>query len=306
MNILVTGGAGFIGSHVVDAFVAAGHQVSIVDDLSSGKREYVNPEARFYQADIRQEEIVREIIESDRVEVICHQAALVSVRESMVEPLRYASVNILGSLTLLELARKYECRRFIYASTGGAVYGEPEVLPASEDTPINPLDCYGASKHTVEHYLYLYEKNYGLPYTALRYANVYGPRQDPMGEAGVVAIFSGQMLAGKPVTINGSGKQVRDFVYVEDVARANVLALSQTGSGIYNIGTGIPTDINILFAKMKAAADYPLEPNYGPPKLGEVFRIYLDNRRAREALGWEPRVDLEEGIRRTLAYFKHR
>lgn len=302
-KILVTGGAGFIGSHVVDTFVSAGHEVIVIDNLATGKRENVNPEARFYQVDIRDQEAVEEVFAVERPEVISHQAALANVRHSMEQPVTYAEVNILGSIILLEMARKYECRRFIYASTGGAVYGEPEFLPVTEDHPINPLDPYGASKHAVEHYLYLYRHNYGLSYVSLRYPNVYGPRQDPLGEAGVVAIFTGLMLQGKQPTINGSGEQQRDFVYVGDVACANLLALKR-GEGVYNIGSGVPTDVNTIFAELKAITGYPGEAYYGPPKLGEVFRIYLDASKARRELGWEPTVSLKEGLARTVDFFR--
>ncbi len=302
-KILVTGGAGFIGSHVVDAFINAGHEVVVIDNLATGKRENVNPQAKFYQVDIRHREAVEEVFAVERPEVISHQAALANVRHSMEQPVTYAEVNILGSLILLEMARQYGCRRFIYASTGGAVYGEPEFLPVTEDHPINPLDPYGASKHAVEHYLYLYRQNYGLSYVSLRYPNVYGPRQDPLGEAGVVAIFTGLMLQGKQPTINGSGEQQRDFVYVGDVARANLLALER-GEGVYNIGSGIPTDVNTIFVELKAAIGYAGEACYGPPKLGEVFRIYLDASKARRELGWEPKVSLREGLTRTVEFFR--
>jgi UDP-glucose 4-epimerase len=302
-KILVTGGAGFIGSHVVDAFIDAGHEVVVVDNLSTGKRANVHPQARFYEVDIRRVEELEEVFAAERPEAISHQAALANVRASMEDPITYAEVNILGSLALLEMARKYGCRRFIYASTGGAVYGEPEWVPVTEDHPINPLDPYGSSKHAVEHYLYLYQRHYGLSYVSLRYPNVYGPRQDPLGEAGVVAIFTGLMLQGKQPVINGSGEQQRDFVYVGDIARANVLALER-GAGIYNIGSGIPTDVNTIFAELKAAIGYPGEARHGPAKQGEVFRIYLDARRANQELGWQPTVSVREGLTRTVAYFR--
>ena len=304
-KILVTGGAGFIGSHVVDAFLDAGHEVAVIDNLVTGKRENVNPKAKFYEVDIRDQEAVEEVFSAERPDAVCHQAALANVRESLEKPIEYGEVNILGSLALLEAARRHECRRFIYASTGGACYGEPEFLPVTEDHPINPLDPYGASKHVVEHYLYLYRHNYGLSYVVLRYPNVYGPRQDPLGEAGVVAIFTGLMLQGKQPTINGTGEQQRDFVYVGDIARANVIALEQ-GEGIYNIGSGVPTDVNTIFAELKEIIGYPGEARYGPPKLGEVFRIYLDASKAREELGWEPTVPLREGLTRTVEFFRHR
>ncbi|MCD6291291.1 MAG: SDR family oxidoreductase [Anaerolineae bacterium] len=302
-KILVTGGAGFIGSHIVDTYIEAGHDVVVIDNLVTGKRENVNPKATFYEVDIREPEAVETVFAAEKPQVICHQAALANVRQSLEEPITYAEVNILGSIVLLEMARKYGSQRFIYASTGGACYGEPEFLPVTEDHPINPLDPYGASKHTVEHYLYLYRHNYGLPYVVLRYPNVYGPRQDPLGEAGVVAIFTGLMIQGKQPTINGSGEQQRDFVYVGDIARANLLALEK-GNGIYNIGSGIPTDVNTIFAELKAITGYPGEARYGPPKKGEVFRIYIDASKARKELGWEPTVSLREGLKRTVDFFR--
>ena len=302
MRILVTGGAGFIGSHVVDAYLAVGHDVAVVDDLSTGRREQVHPQARFYQIDIRDPGL-DELFARERPEVVSHQAARANVRESLEKPLLYAEVNVLGSLNVLECCRRHGVRKIIYASTGGAVYGEPQTLPVAEDHPINPLDPYGASKHHVEHYLYLYRVNYGLEYTVLRYPNVYGPRQDPYGEAGVVAIFSGQMLNnGRPV-INGSGEQERDFVYVSDVARANVLALARGDGGVYNIGSGVGTSVNRIFELLAALTGYAGPVVHGPPKRGEVFKVYLDARRARQDLGWAPEVELEEGLTRTVAYF---
>ncbi|MDH7487808.1 MAG: NAD-dependent epimerase/dehydratase family protein [Anaerolineae bacterium] len=301
MKILVTGGAGFIGSHVVEAYLAAGHDVAVVDDLSTGRREYVPPQARFYHMDIRDPRL-DEVFARERPEVVSHQAARANVRESLEKPLLYAEVNVLGSLNVLECCRRHGVRKVIYASTGGAVYGEPQTLPVAEDHPINPLDPYGASKHHVEHYLHLYQANFGIATTVLRYPNVYGPRQDPYGEAGVVAIFSGQMLRGDRPVINGSGEQERDFVYVSDVARANVLALGRGNGGIYNIGSGVGTSVNRIFELLAGLTGYAGPAVHGPPKQGEVFRVYLDARRAREELGWAPEVGLEEGLARTVAY----
>lgn len=301
MKILVTGGAGFIGSHVVDAYIAAGHEVVVVDDLSTGKRENVNPRARLYPLDLREERL-EEVFEAEKPDVVNHHAAKASVRESMVEPVLYADVNVSGSLKLLELCRKYAVNKFIYASTGGALYGDPQYLPADETHPIGPLDPYGVSKAAFEYYLPLYRKYHGVNFTILRYANIYGPRQDPNGEAGVVAIFCGRMLAGEQAVINGSGEQERDFVYVGDVARADVLALSKGGT--FNIGTGVGTSINEIFARLKEITGYTRPEKHGPPKVGEAFKVYLTAEKARRELGWEPAVDLDEGLRLTVEYFR--
>jgi UDP-glucose 4-epimerase len=227
------------------------------------------------------------------------------VRKSVADPQFDADVNVRGSINLIECARRYGVKRFVYISTGGAVYGEPEYLPCDEQHPINPICPYGASKHTVEHYLYMYRVLYGLEYVVLRYPNVYGPRQDPHGEAGVVAIFTGLMLQGRPVTINGDGQQTRDFTYVGDCAAANRLALEHPrASGIYNIGVGEPTSVNRVFATLKEITGYPHAPSHGPAKVGETRFIYLDSRKAREAMGWRPTVGLRDGLAETVAYFK--
>jgi UDP-glucose 4-epimerase len=303
MKVLVTGGAGFIGSHVVDACLAAGHDVCVIDDLSTGRRANVSPQARLRVADLRDRAAMESVFSSEKPEAICHLAAKANVRESMIEPILYAEVNIIGSLVLLELSRKYGVRKVVYASTGGAVYGEPEYLPADEEHPINPLDPYGASKHHVEHYLRLYRTHYNLDYTILRFPNVYGPRQDPLGEAGVIAIWAALMLKGEPTVINGSGEQERDFVYVGDIAAANVLALTRGGGETLNLGSGVGTSISDLFAILKAATAYPGEAVHGPAKQGEVFRSYITGDKARQCLGWGPTVSLEEGLAKTVAYF---
>src|SRR4030067_347000 len=226
MKGLVTGGAGFIGSHVVDALISAGYEVVVVDDLSTGNLANLNPAATFYQMDIRSQQLA-EVFEKERPAYVDHHAAQMDVRRSIADPLFDAEVNVIGSINLIECCRRYGVKRLIYISTGGAVYGEPEYLPCDEAHPINPICPYGASKHTVEHYLFMYQQNYGLEYNVLRYPNVYGPRQDPHGEAGVVAIFTGQMLDDKQVVINGDGEQPRYFVYVEGCAQANRLAMNR-------------------------------------------------------------------------------
>lgn len=304
MKVLVTGGAGFIASHVVDLLVAHGHSVAVVDNLSTGRRSNLNPAARFYQMDIRDPHL-KEIFEQERPDVVDHHAAQIDVRRSVADPQFDADVNVRGSLNVLECARQFGVQKFIYISTGGAVYGEPEYLPVDEKHPINPICPYGASKHTVEHYLYMYQYNYGLNYVVLRYPNVYGPRQDPHGEAGVIAIFTGRMMRGEPVTINGDGEQARDFTHAGDCAQANLLVLDNAqAGGIYNVGSGEPSTINQVFAALKQITNYPLVPNYGPAKLGETRRIYLNSQRLQTELGWKAKFDLHSGLTDTVAYFQ--
>ncbi|NWG35243.1 MAG: NAD-dependent epimerase/dehydratase family protein [Chloroflexi bacterium] len=305
-KILVTGGAGFIGSHVVDLFLEKGYEVVILDDLSTGRESNLNPQAKFYKMDIRSPE-VRNVFEAERPDYISHHAAQMDVRRSVAQPLFDADVNILGSINLIECAREFGVKHFVYISTGGAVYGEPEYVPCDEAHPINPICQYGASKHTVEHYLFMYHYNYGLNYTVLRYPNVYGPRQDPHGEAGVVAIFTGKMLAGEPVTVNGDGEQTRDFVYVGDCAYANYLAVTVPHApGIYNIGWGRPTSVNDIFNALAKITAFPHPAAYGPAKVGETRHIYLEASKAKRDLGWEPTLSLEEGLEKTVAYFREK
>lgn len=303
-KILVTGGAGFIGSHVVDLFVSQGFEVIIVDDLSTGRASNLNPAAKFYQLDIRDPKI-RDVFDIERPDYISHHAAQMDVRRSVAQPLFDADVNILGSINLIECAKEFNVKRFIYISTGGAVYGEPEKLPCDEAHPINPICQYGASKHTVEHYLYMYNVNYGLKYTVLRYPNVFGPRQDPHGEAGVVAIFTGKMLVGDPITIFGDGEQTRDFVFVGDCARANYLAVTiDHQPGIYNIGWSRPTSINEVFSALAKITDYSHPATHEAGKVGETRHIYLDASKANRELGWAPTITLDDGLRETVEYFK--
>jgi UDP-glucose 4-epimerase len=303
VKVLVTGGAGFIGSHVVDAYVEAGHQVVVVDDLSTGRTSNLNPQTTFYQLDIRKTDL-RQVFEEERPEVVNHHAAQVDVRRSVAEPQFDAEVNVLGSINVLECAREYGARKIIYISSGGAVYGEPVYLPCDEQHPVNPICPYGASKHTVEHYLNVYRQVYNLDYTVFRYANVYGPRQDPFGEAGVVAIFTRQMLRDEQAVINGNGDQERDFVYVADCVQANLLALENGSGRVYNLGCGIGTTINEVFDHLQAITGYRRDPVHGPPKAGETFRICLDAGRAWEELSWKPTVGLEEGLQQTVSYFR--
>jgi UDP-glucose 4-epimerase len=302
-RILVTGGAGFIGSHIVDAFVTAGHDVFVVDNLHTGRRENVNPAARFYELDIRDTDSLTRLMQAERPTAISHQAALADVRGSLREPAVYATVNVIGTINLLEAARAAgTVRKLLFASTGGAIYGNPEELPATEACPPRPLDPYGASKLSCEHFIDTYRHNYGLDYCILRYANIYGPRQDPRGEAGVVAIFTGAMLEGRPTIINGDGTQQRDFLYVEDVARANVLALDR-GQGIYNLGTGVPTDINTIFRELAKLTEYEQPERHGPAKQGEAYAVYLDAGHAGRELDWRPAISLSDGLSSTVDFF---
>lgn len=305
MRILVTGGAGFIGSHIVDTYINAGHEVTVVDDLSTGKRENLNPKARFVRADI-QDPTVRQLIVQEKIDVLNHHAAQMDVRRSVADPLFDARINILGMLNLLEGAREAGVKKIIFASSGGTVYGEQETFPATEEHSTRPICPYGVSKRTGEHYLYFYNVEYRIPYIALRYANIYGPRQDPHGEAGVVAIFTLRLLAGEQPIINGDGKQTRDYVFVGDVARANLAAVRTDYTGPINIGTASETDVNQLFAYLRQLTGSAAPETHGPAKSGEQRRSVLAWDRARQLLGWQPEMKIEEGLRRTVEYFRTR
>lgn len=304
MKILVTGGAGFIGSHIVDAYINAGHSVLIVDNLSSGKVEQINPKAEFKKADITDSKI-SEIISSFKPEIINHQAAQIEVRTSVENPTLDAKINILGSLNLLEAARNVgSVKKFIFASSGGATYGEAEIVPTTEIYPTRPISPYGVAKLSVEHYLYYYKAVYGLNYIALRYANVYGPRQNPHGEAGVVAIFYQRMLSKKGFVINGDGEQTRDFVFVEDVAHANLASLNCDYVGPINVGTSIETSINTLVENMVGSLGINTHIAHGEAKAGEQKRSCLSYDLAQEKLSWNPQVSLTDGLAKTAGFFK--
>jgi len=304
MKVLVTGGAGFIGSHVVDAYLESGYDVVVVDDLSTGRVSNLNPDVRLYELDIRSPQL-SEVFRIERPDFVNHHAAQMDVRKSVEDPVFDANVNIVGSLNVIQCSIQSRVKKLVYISSGGAVYGEPEYLPCDERHPINPICQYGVSKHTVEHYLYLYRENYALEYAVLRYPNVFGPRQDPNGEAGVVAIFVGKMLGELPLVINGDGEQRRDFAYVADCAYANVLAVQRPeAQGIYNLGSGTGTSVNEIFESLKALTAYDLVAEHGPPKLGETRKIFLSAEKAKRELGWEASVPLDEGLRRTVEYFK--
>jgi UDP-glucose 4-epimerase len=302
VKILVTGGAGFIGSHVVDAYVAQGHEVIVVDDLSNGKRENVTGRAHIVHLDIR-DPALGKVFASYRPQVVNHHAAQIDVRRSVQDPAFDAEVNVLGTLRVLEQCRRSGVHRLIFASTGGAIYGEPKYLPMDENHPIAPLAPYGASKFAAEQFLRLGALTEGMTCVVLRYANVYGPRQDPLGEAGVVAIFTAAMLQGQTPTIYGDGTQTRDFVYVGDVAHANLLALDGDPGGPVNIGTGIGTSVNDVFSILAGLTGFRGQPIYASPRAGEIHTCYLDNSRAQQHLGWQPGTDLREGLACTVRAF---
>jgi UDP-glucose 4-epimerase len=302
VKILVTGGAGFIGSNVADRFVELGHEVAVLDNLSSGFREFVPRAARFYHADLNDTEAVSRCLGEFRPEVVDHHAAQIDVRKSVTDPVFDATTNILGGIRLLEACTRSGVRKFLYASTGGALYGEGRTLPATEEHPVNPESPYGASKHTVEHYLYIWKLLNGLDSTVLRYPNVYGPRQNPHGEAGVNAIFIGLMLEGKRPRIFGTGDQVRDYLYVADVVEANVLALERGSGEVVNLGTGVPTSVNDIVRELNRILGTRLDPIYEAARPGEIQRIYLDASRARRVLGWTPTVSFAQGLERTVEW----
>lgn len=305
MKILVTGGAGFIGSHVVDAYVTAGHEVAVLDNMATGREENVNPGARLYRADVRDLSHVRQAIGDFKPEVVNHHAAQAEVPKSVADPGNDASINVVGGLNVLRAAVDHSVRKVIFSSTGGALYGEPDIVPNDEDHPIRPLSPYGTSKYAFEQYLATFRRTFGLDFTTLRYANIYGARQDFFAEEGrVVAIFASRMIEGKPLTIDWDGDQSRDMLHVGDVAVANLAALEKGDGGTYHISTGIPVTVNDLFRKLALLTEYKLEPQRGPQRKGDVYRIALDNARAKEQLGWEPRIPLEEGLRLTVEYFR--
>jgi UDP-glucose 4-epimerase len=298
MKIVVTGGAGFIGSHIVDAYVARGHEVVVIDDLSTGSEKNLNPKAKFRRMDLL-DPALPEFLAKLAPDVLSHHAAQMDLRRSVSDPLFDARVNVLGLIHVLE-GCKEKVRKVIFASSGGAIYGEQEVFPAAEDHPKRPASPYGVSKLAGEHYLQYYSTAFDFPHIALRYSNVYGPRQNSMGEAGVVAIFIGRLLDGKPPTINGDGKQTRDYVYVEDVVAANLLALESSRTGSFNIGTGKETDVNAICRLLGEEMNSAVAPVHGPAKPGEQRRSCLAATLAAEVLGWQPRTPLHEGLKKTV------
>jgi UDP-glucose 4-epimerase len=304
VKILVTGAAGFIASHVADAYVKAGHDVAILDDLSRGRHVNVNAQCRFCSCDIRNRQAVANIFAAEKPAIVNHHAAQMDVRRGVREPLYDAEVNILGGINLIEAAIASGAKRFIYAGTAGAGYGEPDRLPVPEDYPINPITPYGVSKHTVEHYLFTFRALYGLDYVVLRYGNVYGPRQSSQGEAGVFAIFAEQMLSGVQPVIYGDGAKIRDYVYISDVVNANLAALDHGAGEIFNISSGVETSDQEVFECVRRLLGKSVLPKYAPVRPGEIDRIRLDISKAARLLGWTPCVSLAEGASRTVAYFQ--
>jgi UDP-glucose 4-epimerase len=315
MKILVTGGAGFVGSHVVDAYIAHHHDVVVLDNLATGHREFVNPKARFYHVDIADRAAVREVFARERFDLVNHHAAQVDVRISVRDPLADARTNITGLLTVLEACREFSVKRFIFISSGGVIYGEPEELPVPEDAPKKPISPYGVAKLASEFYLFSAKQTWGLDYIALRYANVYGPRQTPKSEANVISTFSRQLLRGETVTIFGDGHQTRDFVFVGDVVTANLLATERleeinraSARSIddlaFNVGTGQETSVNELLERFERALHKQCDARYAPPRPGELQRNALDISRAMRILKFVPTVSLDEGLHETLSWVR--
>lgn len=316
MKILVTGGAGFIGSHVVDAYIAQGHDVAVIDDLSTGYREFLNPRARFYHIDIADREAVRAVFARERFDIVNHHAAQVDVRVSVADPRRDARTNIMGLLTLLEACREFSVRQFIFISSGGVIYGEPEELPVPENAPKKPISPYGVAKLASEFYLFSAKQTWGLEYIALRYANVYGPRQTPKSEATVISTFARALARGEPVTIFGDGEQTRDFVFVQDVASANLLAterlsainravtISSIDDLAFNIGTGQETSVNQLLKRFIQTLQRECNARYAPARPGELQHNALDISKAKRLLGFVPKLSLEDGLRETMAWVR--
>ena len=303
MTALVTGGAGFIGSHIVDALIEKGHSVVIVDDFSTGKRENCHEQAIIEECSIVGE-TVEDVFLRHKPEVVIHCAAQMNVRRSVQDPVFDATVNILGTIRLLELSARYGIQRFVFCSSGGAIYGDAQVLPTPETYPCTPVSPYGISKLAGEHYLRYYGESRGITTTALRFGNVYGPRQRWDGEAGVVAIFISKILEGVTPTINGDGKQTRDYIYVDDVVNGCVSVLDRRASGVYNIGTGREIDVNTIYDAVRAATQFDMSPVYGPQKPGEQRRSCIDPSKARETFEWSPAMPLEEGVITTVQWFK--
>ena len=305
MKILVTGGAGFIGSHIVNTYINAGHAVTVIDDLSSGNKKFINPKANFYHLSINSPK-VKTILEKEKITVINHHAAQISVTDSVSDPLFDANSNIIGTLQLLQNAVSLKIDKFVFASTGGAMYGEQKTFPASEDHPCQPVSPYAISKLCAETYINYFGMEHGLNTTVLRYGNVYGPHQNPHGEAGVVAIFCQRLMEGFQPVIYGDGEQTRDFISVRDVTKANIIALESKCKGIFNVGTGKETSVNFLTKKLLKVSGVTTSAKYNPPKKGEQRRSSIDSEKLLKNFDWKPCISLEEGLLETINYFKNK
>ncbi|MDR3594815.1 NAD-dependent epimerase/dehydratase family protein [Clostridium sp.] len=304
MKIVVVGGAGFIGSNVVDELIDNNHEVCVIDDLSTGKIDNLNDKARFYKCDITNIDALKLIFQIEKPEIVYHFAAQIDVQTSLKRPGFDANINIVGTINVLECCRKFEVNKIIYPSSA-AVYGNPEYLPVDEKHPVEPISFYGISKHTPEHYIKTFCSLYGIKYTIFRYSNVYGMRQDPKGEGGVVSIFIDRFLNNESPIIFGDGEQTRDFIYVKDIAKANLLALNKGDNRIVNVSTNMPVTVNELFETIKKVFNSDVDVIYKEPRQGDILHSYLDNSLAREFLGWVPEYDFEDGIRENVEYYKN-
>lgn len=300
MKILVTGGAGFIGSHIVDKYIGLGHKVVVIDDFSTGFRKNLNPRAKFYKVDIRNYKALEKIIKKEKPQIINHHAAVSEVIKSLKDPSLTYEVNILGTVNLLLAGAKAGVKKFIFASSAGTVYGDAKKLPAKEESPLNPLSSYGISKIIGEEFIKFYAKIYGFNYLILRYGNVYGPRQNPRGEAGIIAIFSELMKKGIRPTIFGDGTKTRDYVYIDDIAKANILGLKKGKNEVLNISSGKEISDQKVFDTLAQIINFKKPPIYAPFRPGEVYRIHSDCSRAKKILGWKPKISFREGVKKYL------
>ena len=305
MKILVTGGAGFIASQIVDSYIAEGHNVTIIDDLSTGFEENINPAAEFVKLSISDSGII-DVFKNGKFDLVNHHAAQIDVRKSVADPLFDANTNILGTINLFQSCVRTGVKKIIFASTGGAIYGEQEYFPADEAHPTSPISPYGITKLTIEKYLYFYHLEHKLTYTILRYANVYGPRQNPFGEAGVVAIFANKLLKGEQPVINGSGEQTRDYVFVDDVIKANLLAVRDEQNNIYNVGTAIETNVNVIYKILNDTIGKGLAEKHGPAAPGEQMRSVITSEKLYKKFNWKPATPLKDGLEKTADYFKNK
>jgi len=303
MKILVTGGAGFIGSNIIDSYILNGHDVVVLDNFYSGKKEYINPKATFYEMDVTDKKI-SDIFSKERFDIVNHHAAQMNVRLSVEDPIFDAKINVLGILNLLENCRKYGVKKFIFASSGGAVYGDQDKYPISEDAKRKPYSPYGMSKKISEDYIDYFHRIYGLKYTNLRYPNVYGPRQNPHGEAGIVAIFLDLLINNQNVKIYGDGTQIRDYIFISDVVKANNIVLNKGDNNSFNVGTGVPTNVNQIYEKLKKITNSNGVSVNVSKKEGDVMKNYLNSGKAKSFLDWEHKIDLDQGLKLTYEWFR--